>query len=42
MTAKDPNAAVRIRKVLEENRPNNKARFVEMQLFYKGFQVSRS
>jgi galactokinase/mevalonate kinase-like predicted kinase len=42
MVAKDPDAAVRIRKVLEENRPNDKARFVEMQLSHKGFQVSRS
>jgi galactokinase/mevalonate kinase-like predicted kinase len=42
MVAKDPEAAVRIRKVLEENRPNDKARFVEMQLSHKGFQVSRS
>ena len=42
MVAKDPDASVRIRKILNENRPNNKARFVEMQLSYKGFQVSRS
>jgi galactokinase/mevalonate kinase-like predicted kinase len=42
MVAKDPEAAVRIRKVLGENRPNHKARFVEMQLSHKGFQVSRS
>jgi galactokinase/mevalonate kinase-like predicted kinase len=42
MVAKDPEAALRIRKILEENRPNDKARFVEMQLSHKGFQVSRS
>lgn len=42
MVAKDPDAAVRIRKILEENRPNDKARFVEMQISHKGFQVSRS
>lgn len=42
MVAKDPDAAVRIRRVLEDQRPNNKARFVEMQLSNKGFQVSRS
>ena len=42
MVAKDPDAALRIRKVLSDNRPNNKARFVEMQLSNKGFQVSRS
>ncbi|MEA4994942.1 MAG: bifunctional fucokinase/fucose-1-phosphate guanylyltransferase [Petrimonas sp.] len=42
MVAKDPEAAVRIRKILQENRPNEKARFVDMQLSNKGFQVSRS
>lgn len=42
MVAKDPEAALRIRKVLNDNSPNNKARFVEMQLSNKGFQVSRS
>lgn len=42
MVAKDPAAALRIRKVLEENRPNDKARIVEMKLSNKGFQVSRS
>jgi hypothetical protein len=42
MVAKDSDAAVRIRKILNENRPNDKARFVEMQLSHEGFQVSRS
>lgn len=42
MVAKDLDAALRIRKVLSDNPPNNKARFVEMQLSNKGFQVSRS
>lgn len=42
MIAKDQEAVVKIRKVLEENRPNDKARFVEMDLSNKGFQVSRS
>ena len=42
MVAKNPEAALRIRKVLEENRPNDKARFVDIQLSHKGFQVSRS
>ena len=42
MVTKDPEAAVRIRKTLNDNPPNNKARFVEMQLSNKGFQVSRS
>lgn len=35
-------AEKRIRQTLEVNRLNNKARFVEMQLSNKGFQVSRS
>lgn len=42
MVAKDPQAAVRIRKILTENAPNPRARFVEMMLSDKGFQVSRS
>jgi galactokinase/mevalonate kinase-like predicted kinase len=42
MVAKDPEAVGRIRKVLQDNPPNDKARFVEMQLSNKGFQVSRS
>lgn len=42
MVAKDPEAATRIRQTLEANRPNEKARFVEMHLSNKGFQVSRS
>jgi galactokinase/mevalonate kinase-like predicted kinase len=42
MVAKDPQAAVRIRKILTENAPNPRARFVEMTLSDKGFQVSRS
>ena len=42
MVAKDPEAALRIRKVLEMHRPNDKARFVDVHLSNKGFQVSRS
>ena len=42
MVAKDPMAAATIRKILLENPPNNRARFVEMELSTKGFQVSRS
>ena len=42
MVAKDENAAARIRRILSENRPNDKARFVEMSLCQNGFQVSRS
>jgi galactokinase/mevalonate kinase-like predicted kinase len=42
MVAKDPEAVGRIRKVLMDNPPNDKARFVDMRLSNKGFQVSRS
>lgn len=42
MVAKDVEAAARIRHILSENRPNDKARFVDMSLCTKGFQVSRS
>lgn len=42
MAAKDEEAAGRIRKILEENRPNDKARFVEMALSRTGLEVSRS
>lgn len=42
MVAKDPQAAVRIRETLTQQAPNSRARFVEMALSDKGFQVSRS
>ncbi len=42
MVAKDPQAALRIRKELTENPPNQSARFVEMDLSGKGLQISRS
>lgn len=42
MMAKDPEAALRIRRILTENPPNNRARFVEMSLSGKGLEVSRS
>lgn len=42
MVAKDPDAAERIRRVLNDNRPNDKARFVNMEISHKGFQISRS
>lgn len=42
MAAKDEEAAARIRRILNENRPNDKARFVEMALSEKGLEVSRS
>lgn len=42
MIAKDPEAAARIKQILNENRPNQLARFVEMSLSEKGMQVSRS
>ena len=42
MVAKSPEAAVRIRTILTQNPPNACARFVDMTLSDKGFQVSRS
>ena len=42
MAAKDEEAAARIRRILNENRPNDKARFVEMALSERGLEVSRS
>lgn len=42
MVAKDPDAAVRIRQVLNDNRQKANARFVEMTLSEQGLQVSRS
>lgn len=42
MVAKDEEAAARIRKILTENAPNDRARFVEMSLSAKGLEVSRS
>ena len=42
MIAKDPDAAVRIRQILNYNRSNDNARFVDMSLSTKGLQVSRS
>lgn len=42
MVAKDPEAAARIKQVINANRPNANARFVEMSLSRKGLQVSRS
>ena len=42
MVAKDPDAAARIKQVLNRERPNPNARFVEMTLSKNGLQVSRS
>lgn len=42
MIAKDPDAAARIRTVLNSNRPSPNARFVDMQLSQTGLQISRS
>jgi galactokinase/mevalonate kinase-like predicted kinase len=42
MVAKSPEAAARIRAILTQNPPNACARFVDMTLSDKGFQVSRS
>lgn len=40
--AKDPEATVRIRTLLNNNPPNDRARFVKMDVSQLGFQVSRS
>lgn len=42
MVAKDPEAAARIKVILNVNRPNGNARFVGMSLSKTGLQVSRS
>jgi galactokinase/mevalonate kinase-like predicted kinase len=42
MFAKDADAAARIRRVLQENPPNAKARFVAMQVSDTGLQLTRS
>lgn len=42
MVAKDPEAAARIKKILNEVRPNANARFVDMSLSHTGLQISRS
>ena len=42
MIAKDPEAAARIKQILQEHRSNPNARFVEMSLSVNGLQVSRS
>ena len=42
MVAKDAQAALRIRETLTAHAPNSRARFVDMTLSDKGFQVSRS
>ena len=40
MIAKDPEAAACIKQILHDNRPNENARFVDMDLSTKGLQVS--
>lgn len=42
MAAKDPEAAARIKRIVNGNRTNPNARFVEMSLSRNGLQVSRS
>lgn len=42
MVAKDEEAAARIRTILTQNPPNNKARFVEMSLSKRGLETSKS
>ncbi|MCR5393875.1 MAG: bifunctional fucokinase/L-fucose-1-P-guanylyltransferase [Bacteroidales bacterium] len=42
MIAKDEEAAARIKKTLNANPPNDKARFVDMSLSLKGLEISKS
>jgi galactokinase/mevalonate kinase-like predicted kinase len=42
LIAKDAEAAVDIKRILHENPPNNKARFVEMSISHTGMQITRS
>jgi len=42
MIAKDSDAAARIKHILSENKPNDRARFVNMSLSTTGLQISRS
>ena len=42
MAAKDEEAAARIKRILNEERINDKARFVDLTLSEKGFEVSLS
>lgn len=42
MIAKDPDAALRIREILTRERPNERARFVDMSMSMTGLQISRS
>lgn len=42
MVAKDPEAAARVKQIINDHRPNANARFVDMSLSRKGLQVSRS
>ena len=42
MVAKDPEAAARIKQIINQTQPNPNARFVDMTLSKKGLQISRS
>ena len=42
MIAKDPEAAARIKQIINQTQPNPNARFVDMTLSKKGLQISRS
>jgi hypothetical protein len=42
MVAKDPEAAARIKTILNDNRRSANARFVDMTLSKTGLQISRS
>ncbi len=42
MVAKDPEAAARVKKIIQQSEQNPNARFVDMTLSKKGLQISRS
>jgi len=42
MVAKDPDAAARIKQIINQAQPNPNARFVDMTLSKTGLQISRS
>ena len=42
MVAKDPEAAARVKQIIQQSEQNPNARFVDMTLSKKGLQISRS
>lgn len=42
MVAKDPEAAARVKQIIQQSKQNSNARFVDMTLSKKGLQISRS